>query len=144
MARDGGECGIGATDEAGYNGKGIMLGSRKKGGLRWATDFTLAFILFWAVALPLGISQNRAYALSLPALAMEAIMPPSALSKPASLRGDWPGNGGQSFHKAQASPEQARLLLSLAFAAIAAINLGFWRHLRRVYASPRRSVWRRG
>jgi hypothetical protein len=131
-------------NEAGYSGEGIMLGSRKKGGLRWAADFALAFILFWAVALLLGASQNQAYAVSLPALAKEAIMPSSAPSQPASLRGDWQGNGGQSMHKAQASPEQARLLLSLAFAAIAAINLGFWRHLRRVYASPRRSVWRRG
>jgi hypothetical protein len=48
------------------------------------------------------------------------------------------------MYKAQSSPEQARLLLSIAFAALAALNLGFWRHLRRVYASPRRSVWRRG
>ena len=38
----------------------------------------------------------------------------------------------------------AWVLLSLAFAALVACNLAFWRHLRRVYASPRRSVWRRG
>ena len=46
--------------------------------------------------------------------------------------------------RADASREQGLLLLSLAFAAIVACNLAFWRHLRRVYASPRRSVWRRG
>jgi hypothetical protein len=123
-----------------------MLGSGKTGGLRrWAADFALAFILFWAVALSLGGNHGRAYAVSLPALAMEAILPDSAaLSTPASLRADRPSHGGQSIHKAQTSPEQARVLLSFAFAALAAINLGFWRHLRRVYASPRRSVWRRG
>ena len=40
--------------------------------------------------------------------------------------------------------EYAFALLSIAFAALVACNLAFWRHLRRVYASPRRSVWRRG
>jgi hypothetical protein len=33
--------------------------------------------------------------------------------------------------------------LSLIFAAMATLNLAFLRHLRRVYASPRRGVWRR-
>ena len=35
------------------------------------------------------------------------------------------------------------VFLSLTVAATAALNLAFLRHLRRVYASPRRSVWRR-
>jgi hypothetical protein len=35
------------------------------------------------------------------------------------------------------------LLLSLTVASIAALDLAILRHLRRVYASPRRSVWRR-
>jgi hypothetical protein len=117
-----------------------------KGGLRrGAADFALAFILFWAVALSLGGNHGRAYAVSLPTLAKEAIVPDSpAPSTPASLRADQSGPAGQSIHKAQTSPEQARVLLSFAFAVLAAMNLGFWRHLRRVYASPRRSVWRRG
>jgi hypothetical protein len=128
--------------EAGNNGKGIMLGSGKRGSLRrLGTDFALAFILFWAVALSLSAGHTRAYAVSLPALAKEAIRPDSAVSSPASFRADQPS---QAVHKAQTRPEQARLLLSVAFAAIIAFNLGFWRHLRRVYASPRRSVWRRG
>jgi hypothetical protein len=33
--------------------------------------------------------------------------------------------------------------LSLAIAGLGAFNLAFVRHLRRVYASPRRGVWRR-
>ena len=68
-----------------------MLGSGKK--VRSATlgaDFVLAFILFWAVALSLSAGQSRAYAVSLPALAKEAILPDSAVSSPASLRTDRP------------------------------------------------------
>ena len=57
---------------------------------RWVADFALAFILFWAVALSFGAGQSRAYAVSLPALAKEAIMPDSAASRPASLRADRP------------------------------------------------------
>jgi hypothetical protein len=132
----------GAENEAGYEGNGIMLGAGKRGGLRrGAADFALAFILFWAVVLSFDAGHSRAYAVSLPTLAKEAILPDSAVSSPASLRADRPR---QSIHKVQTSPEQARLLLSFAFAALVALNLGFWRHLRRVYASPRRSVWRRG
>src|SRR5262249_36439199 len=35
------------------------------------------------------------------------------------------------------------LLLSLTVASMVALDLAFLRHLRRVYASPRRGVWRR-
>jgi hypothetical protein len=35
------------------------------------------------------------------------------------------------------------ILFSLTVATIAALDLAFWRHLRRVYASPRRGMWRR-
>lgn len=119
-----------------------MLDSGKRGSLRrLATDFALAFILFWAVALSLSAGHTRAYAVSLPELAKEALEPAASVTTPASFRADQPS---QAVHKALTRPEQARLLLSVAIAAIIAINLGFWRHLRRVYASPRRSVWRRG
>ena len=37
----------------------------------------------------------------------------------------------------------AFLTLAAAFAALFAGNLAFFRHLRREYASPRRSAWRR-
>jgi hypothetical protein len=89
----------------------------------------------------LSAGQTPAHAVFLPALAKEAIQPDSGISSPASFRAD---QSSQAVHNAQTRPEQARLLLSVAFAAIIAFNLGFWRHLRRVYASPRRSVWRRG
>ena len=82
----------------------------------------LAFILFWAVALSLSAGHTRAYAVSLPTLATEAILPDSAASSPASFRTD---RTNQAIHKAQTRPDQARLLLSVAFAAIVAFNLGF-------------------
>jgi hypothetical protein len=53
-------------------------------------DFVLAFVLFWAVALSLSAGHTRAYAVSLPALATEAIRPDSAVSTPASFRTDRP------------------------------------------------------
>jgi hypothetical protein len=42
-----------------------------------------------------------------------------------------------------ASPGKAFFVLSLTIAGMATFNLAFLRHLRRVYASPRRGVWRR-
>lgn len=42
------------------------------------------------------------------------------------------------------NPSMSWLLLGLVFSALAAFNLGFLRHLRRVYAAPRTDGWRRG
>jgi len=42
-----------------------------------------------------------------------------------------------------ASHGKAFFVLSLTLAGMATLNLAFLRHLRRVYASPRRGVWRR-
>jgi hypothetical protein len=121
-----------------------MLGLRHRGSARrWVADFALALVLFWVAALALGAAHSHAYAVSLPVLVRQAIVPDAAPSSPASLGPNELGRtAGQSIH--EKSPEHARLLLSLAFATLAAINLGLWRHLRRVYASPRRRVWRRG
>ena len=136
---------IESKSEADDEGIGMMLGAGKKVGLRrGAMDFALALILFWAIALSFDAGQSRAYAVSLPTLAKEAIQPDSSVSTPAAFRAERPAQAAQSIHRAQTSPELSRVLLSVAFAALFAINLGFWRHLRRVYASPRRSVWRRG
>lgn len=35
------------------------------------------------------------------------------------------------------------MILAVVFSMIVAFNLAFYRHLRRVYASPRRGAWRR-
>jgi hypothetical protein len=134
-----------SRSEADDEGIAMMWGAGRTGGLRrGATDFTLALVLFWAIALLFDAGQSRAYAVSLPALAKEAIQPSPSLSRPATLRAEQPLQAAQIVHRPQTSPELSRFLLSLAFAALVAINLGFWRHLRRVYASPRRRVWRRG
>jgi len=119
-----------------------MLGAGNRASVRrWVADFALAFMLFWAVALALGAVNSRAWALSLPGGVPDgAITPDRAVARPARLGADRPSRAaGRPIPNTPASPEQARLLLSLAFATLAAANLGFWRHLRRVYASPRRA-----
>ena len=113
---------------------------------RWVADFALAFVLFWAAALGLGAAHSRAYAVPLPVLVREAMTPdtaPSSRANRANLASLRAGTPSRAYQPGT-SPEHARLLLSLAIATLAAMNLGFWRHLRRVYASPRRRVWRRG
>jgi hypothetical protein len=113
---------------------------------RWVADFALAFVLFWAAVLGLGAAHSRAYAVSLPVLVREVMTPDAAPSSPASLRATALNRrvDGHTLYQPETSPEHARLLLSLAFATLAAINLGFWRHLHRVYASPRRRGAKRG
>ena len=110
---------------------------------RWVADFALAFVLFWAAALGLGAAHSRAYAVPLPVLVREVMTPDAAPSSRANLASLRAGTPSRAYQPGT-SPEHARLLLSLAIATLAAMNLGFWRHLRRVYASPRRRVWRRG
>ena len=105
-------------------------------------DFAVALVLFWAVALSVSGDHSRAHAVPLPAIGMEILRLDAATPAQTSVRTGESRPAAQSFHRAEAVREQA--LLSLAFAAIVACNLAFWRHLRRVYASPRRSVWRRG
>jgi hypothetical protein len=122
-----------------------MTGSGNTGGFRrWIRDFALAFAIFWTVAFAVSVSHTRAYAVPLPVLGKELVVRDSAQPSMTTFRASESDRPNRAVAKIQSSPEQALLLLSLAFAAIAAFNLGFWRHLRRAYASPRRSVWRRG
>jgi hypothetical protein len=122
-----------------------MAGQKTRGSVRrWVADFALAFTLFWGAVLGFGAAHSRAYAVSLPVLVREVMTPGATPASPASLRSnELSRKTGPSIH-APDRPEHARLLLSLAFATLAALNLGFWRHLRRVYANPRRGVWKRG
>ena len=133
-----------------------MLDLRVRVGVRrCVADFAWAFVLFWAAALGVGGAHSRAYAVPLPVLVREVVMPDAGplspatnratnratnpATNPASLRpGELRPTVGHATQQPEPSPEHARLLLSLAFAALAAMNLGFWRHLRRAYASPRR------
>jgi hypothetical protein len=127
-------------------GKDTMFGRGRGGELqRWIGDFVLALVLFWIVALGASGSDNRAHAVTLPSIGQEMRLSTAGPLDPAST---YPAvqsaQASRTLQHAQTSREQALALLSVAFAALAALNLGFWRHLRRVYASPRRSVWRRG
>jgi hypothetical protein len=126
-------------------GKGTMFGRGRGGELRrWIGDFVLALVLFWIVALGVSGSDNRAHAVTLPSISQETRLSTAAPLDRASTHAFQSAQASSTRQRAQTSREQALALLSVAFAALAALNLGFWRHLRRVYASPRRSVWRRG
>ncbi len=105
---------------------------------RVLADFMLALALFWGVAFAASNSDIRAHAVPLPAVGKRAIDPNFAFPSRMSAVGDY------GPWQVQASQVPNLALLSLAFAALVAGNLAFWRHLRRVYASPRRNVWRRG
>jgi hypothetical protein len=113
----------------------------RRGFGRWLTDFSLALCLFWFGVFAFGGAQNHAHAIPLPTRAA-APEHPTALSLQA-----W-GHAAKVELRVlrESHQDHARtlILLSVAFAGLAASNLAFLRHLRRVYASPRRSVWRRG
>jgi hypothetical protein len=129
--------------EGGTGANGESHGGKRELA-RGLADFAAALALFWLAVFAVSGSDMRAHAVSLPTIATESI-PPGAATP--SRIGTYAVESPRFLHrtaKAEAGREQALLLLSLAFAAIIACNLAFWRHLRRVYASPRRSVWRRG
>jgi hypothetical protein len=129
--------------QGGTGGNGESHGGKRELA-RGLADFAAALALFWLAVFAISGSDIRAHAVTLPTLASEAVLPESAT--PSRIQAD-AAESRRLVHgtaKTEAGREQALLLLSLAFAAILACNLAFWRHLRRVYASPRRSVWRRG
>jgi hypothetical protein len=105
---------------------------------RVVADFVLALLLFWGVAFAVSSGDMRAHAVPLSALRHSIEHDYNSVAQPR-LRA--------AFAPNVASPRDRAAdlaFLSLAFAALVAGNLAFWRHLRRVYASPRRNVWRRG
>jgi hypothetical protein len=109
---------------------------------RWLADFGVALCLFWFGVFAFGGAQNHAHAIPLPARAATAADHPAALNLHA-----WGRAAKVELHvlrESRQEPARTLILLSLAFAGLAACNLAFLRHLRRAYASPRRSVWRRG
>ena len=110
---------------------------------RGIADFGMAMALFWAVAFFVNGDHNRAHAIGVPKIWKEAVQN-GAISKPAGWQDGAAGRAPAGGRAADLDQQQALILLSFAFAMIVAINLAFWRHLRRAYASPRRSEWRRG
>jgi hypothetical protein len=110
---------------------------------RGIADFGIAMALFWTVAFFVNGDHSRAHAVAAPRIGEETILN-AAITAPASWQGAVAGRAVSGSRSSGIDQRQALALLSVAFAAIIASNLAFWRHLRRVYASPRRSVWRRG
>ena len=101
----------------------------------------LALALFWVRCSLSADPHNHAHAIPLPSHVSAGIEHPTALSVHA-----W-GHGAQTelrvLRESREDRTRTLILLSLTFAGLAALNLAFLRHLRRVYASPRRGVWRR-
>lgn len=119
-----------------------MSWSGKRSELRRAiADFAIALALFWSIALGNGVNIDRAHAVPLPEFMAQRLAEPAAAGRP--LVGA-PSLIISESPAAYAARQQSLVLASIAFAAIVACNLAFWRHLRRAYASPRRRVWRRG
>ena len=105
---------------------------------RVMADFVLALLLFWGVAFMVSSGDMRAHAVPLSVLEQAIDRDYDSTVRP---------RLGAAFALDRAPPHDRAAdlaFLSLAFAALVAGNLAFWRHLRRVYASPRRNVWRRG
>src|SRR5688572_10999385 len=115
----------------------IARGNNDNGGVRelrrWLVDFVAALALFWVAVFAVSGSDIRAHAISLPAIA-EALLPDAAAPGRTGLAASTTRQVVNSTAKVEVGSGQALVLLSLAFAAIAACNLAFWRHLRRVYA----------
>lgn len=118
----------------------VQNSSFRRGFARWLTDFSLALSLFWFGLFACGGAQNHAHAVPLPTRAATAADHPNALNLHA-----W-GRAVElrALRVSRQDHTRTLILLSLTFAGLAACNLAFLRHLRRAYASPRRSVWRRG
>jgi hypothetical protein len=118
----------------------VQNGSFRRGFARWLTDFSVALCLFWFGLFAFGGSQNHAHAIPLPTrAAATAADHPTALDLRALRRA-----AQVELRILHQDHTRTLILLSVAFAGLAACNLAFLRHLRRAYASPRRSVWRRG
>jgi len=109
---------------------------------RGVADFAMALALFWAVAFYISGDHNRAHAIAAPRIGKETILN-AAITRPANWQSALTGRASRTW-AAEIDRQSSLVVPSVAFAAIVALNLAFWRHLRRAYASPRRSVWRRG
>jgi hypothetical protein len=121
---------------------GVQNTGFRRGATRWLADFSVALCLFWFGVLAFGGAQNHAHAIPLSAGAAATADRASALGLHT-----W-GRAAQTelrvLRESREDHTRTLILLSLAFAGLASCNLAFLRHLRRAYASPRRSVWRRG
>jgi hypothetical protein len=122
------------------------LSSGVRAGLRLIViDFLLAFVLIWGTVLTVGVARSRAHAEVLPGIkAVVRSIAGQQEASPAVWETVLPGAGSYTEDRVGRTGVATYLLLSLWISALAALDLGFWRHLRRAYASPRRGTWRRG
>jgi hypothetical protein len=109
-----------------------MFGRARRTGMReMAIDFVLVFALIWGSAFAVAFARSRAHAEGLrPAAVARTATTDRARARTA-----------DAYHSSDltaASQASSYVVLSLAVAAVAALDLAFWRHLRRAYASPRR------
>jgi hypothetical protein len=105
-------------------------------------DFVIALLLFSACLG--GYSSDRGHAFPAPPPAeLTAQHAARAIDRATATEAGIPVAypAFQPFEEPRSTDLQ---LLAVALATLAAFNLAVWRHLRRAYASPRRSPWRRG
>lgn len=110
-------------------------------GLR---DLALGAGLF--VILSLGLAGHPSHGLCSPAAASEGV---ATVIEAISAGGAGADDAVVAALTSRVGPARAGrreelFILGLSFALMFAFNLAIWRHLRRVYASPRRGAWRRG
>jgi hypothetical protein len=126
------------------------LSSSARAGVRLIViDFLLAFTLIWATVFTVGVARSCAHAEVLPRIeaVVRSIAGRQEAGPAASLtmrETGLPGTGSYTHDRAGTTGVATYVLLSLWVSALAALDLGLWRHLRRAYASPRRGTWRRG
>jgi hypothetical protein len=122
---------------------GVSGGARA--GLRLILiDFLLAFALIWGTVFTVAFARSRAHAAGAPGLgavvgaiagregglSAGVTAPGAPVPQPRSYTGGPVG----------ATAVATYLLLSLSVAALAALDLAFWRHLRHAYSSPERAA----
>ena len=116
---------------------------RKRQALR---DWVLGLGLF--VVLAAGLSGDpRSWALSSAAASDRAVAQAVGVTAPPGLRAENAVIAAllqPSAFSSVSNRPASMTILGLTFSLMFSFNLLIWRHLRRVYASPRRGAWRRG
>jgi hypothetical protein len=108
-------------------------------------DFIIAFTAFVIISGSFNVDKSNAFPAPVPA----------ELTLPVALGGQTAAVDTAALQLIAFAPrspfaddvlpsrQSILLLLSLVLATLTAFNLAVWRHLRRVYASPRRGSWGR-
>ena len=127
------------------DGKGADASDVAQAMRGFIKDFIIAFTAFIIISGSFNVEQSNAFPAPLPAeLTLPHILGghSSAPITP-SLQVVAFAPRSPFANDALPSRQSILLLLSLVLATLTAFNLAVWRHLRRVYASPRRGTWGR-